>query len=174
MQLHQAFSVRYHRPEGSPLRDEVDRLWERRQEREVINQLSPFMMKEKDCDTRMLFHNAVMRLKCSLLTEDEKTDLQMWIDNDVQKRWEGIKEPWKTTGSLDVSELTAENQYVQGCVSLPILALLPPNAILSLMNALPVAMQAALDEVERTTGMRSILLMGGLIPAQDGHVGTHL
>lgn len=42
------------------------------------------------------------------------------------------------------------------------------------MNALPAAMQAALDEVERTTGMRSILLMGGPIPAQDGKVGTHL
>jgi len=72
------------------------------------------MVKETDCDTRMLFHNAVMRQKCSLLTEDEKADLQAWIDDDIQKRWEGIREPWKMTGSKDVSELTAENQHVQG------------------------------------------------------------
>ena len=152
----------------------MDRLWERHQDQEVIDLLSPFMMKENDCDTRMLFHNAVMRLKCSLLTDDEKADLQVWIDDDVRKRWQGIKEPWKTTGSLDVSELTAENQYVQGYVYFIILTSLIPDVIFSLMNALPVAMQAALDEVERTTGMRSILLMGGPIPAQDGQVGTHL
>ena len=53
-------------------------------------------------------------------------------------------------------------------------ASLPPDAVLSLMNALPATMQKALDEVERTTGMKSILLMGGPIPAQDGNIGTHL
>ena len=42
------------------------------------------------------------------------------------------------------------------------------------MNALPTAMQAALDEVERATGMKAILLMGGPIPALDGKIGTHL
>jgi len=42
------------------------------------------------------------------------------------------------------------------------------------MNALPTVMQAALDEVQRTTGMNAILLMGGPIPALDGNVGTHL
>ena len=152
----------------------MDQLWERRQEQEVINLLSPFVMKKEDWNTRMFFHNAVMRQKCSLLTEDEKADLQAWIDDDVQKRWEGIKEPWKTTGSKDVSELTAENQHVQGYVPFLIPRLLPPDTFRSLMNALPVAMQAAIDEVERTTGLRSILLMGGPIPAQDGNLGTHL
>ena len=53
-------------------------------------------------------------------------------------------------------------------------ASLPPDAFLSLMNGLPAAMQTALDEVERTTGMKSILLMGGPIPALDGKIGTHL
>ena len=74
-------------------------------------------MKEKDCDTRMLFHNVLMRQKCSLLTEDEKANLQVWIDDDVRRRWEDIREPWKTSTSKDVSELTAENQHVQGYVS---------------------------------------------------------
>ena len=35
-------------------------------------------------------------------------------------------------------------------------------------------MQAALDEVERTTGMKAVLLMAGPIPAQNGSIGTHL
>ena len=42
------------------------------------------------------------------------------------------------------------------------------------MDALPSVMQAALDEVERVTGMKAILLMGGPVPAQDGDIGTHL
>ena len=94
----------------------MNHLWEHRQEQEVADLFSPFMVKGEDSDTRMLFHNAVMRQKCSLLTEDEKAKFQVWIDDDVQRRWEGIKEPWKTTGSKDISELTAENQYVQGYV----------------------------------------------------------
>jgi len=63
----------------------VDQLWERRREQEVVNLLSPFTAKETDFETRMLFHNAVMRQKCSLLTKDEKADLQVWIDDDLQK-----------------------------------------------------------------------------------------
>lgn len=35
-------------------------------------------------------------------------------------------------------------------------------------------MQTALEEVERATGMKAILLMGGPVPAQDGNIGTHL
>lgn len=71
------------------------------------------MKKDKDADTRMLFHNAVMRQKCSLLTKEEMDDLQTWIEEDVQKRFEDVQQPWKTDKSKDVSELTAENQHVQ-------------------------------------------------------------
>lgn len=74
------------------------------------------MIKEKDCDTRMLFHNAVMRQKYSLLTDDEKADLKVWIDDDLEQRWEAIREPWKSAASKDVSVLTAENQHIQGYV----------------------------------------------------------
>lgn len=105
------------------LREEVDELWKRHQDQDVIDLLAPFMLKEKDGDTRMLFHNAVMRQKCSLLTEDEKRDLQNWIDDDVQKRWDRVRYPWKTAKSKDVSELTAENQHVQKYV----LFLRPPH-----------------------------------------------
>ena len=42
------------------------------------------------------------------------------------------------------------------------------------MNALPPVLQAALEEVERVTGLKSLLLVGGPIPALDGKISTHL
>ena len=42
------------------------------------------------------------------------------------------------------------------------------------MNTLPGTLQVALEEVERTTGMKAMLLIGGPIPAHDGKIGTHL
>ena len=95
------------------MRAEVEELWGRRRQPGVIALLSPFMVNEKDSETRMLFHNAVMRQKYSLLTEDEKLNLQAWIDDDAQKRWDIIQHPWKATLTDDTDELTAENQYVQ-------------------------------------------------------------
>jgi len=83
------------------------------------------MRKDKDTDTRMLFHNAVMRQKCSLLTEDEMDDLQAWIEEDTRQRLEGVQQPWKMGKSKDVSELTAENQHVQTCVSFFIPSIIP-------------------------------------------------
>lgn len=83
------------------------------------------MKKDQDADTRMLFHNAVMRQKCSLLTKDEMDDLQAWIEEDVQRRLEGVQQPWKTDKSKDVSELTAENQHVQTYVSFFIPSITP-------------------------------------------------
>jgi hypothetical protein len=71
------------------------------------------MVKGKHPNNRMLFHNAVMRWKCSLLNEDEKRDLQEWIDNDTQERLEAVQCPWKTSQATGMDDLTAENQYVQ-------------------------------------------------------------
>jgi hypothetical protein len=68
-------------------------------------------------DVRLHFHNAVMRWKCSLLTEDENSDLQEWIGSDVERRWTDVREPWRALQTEDTDELTAENQYVQKYVS---------------------------------------------------------
>jgi hypothetical protein len=75
------------------------------------------MINKADYDSRMLFHNGVMRWKCSLLNEQEKLDLQAWVDDDIAKRWEDIQKPWKSLQTEDMDELTAENQYVQKYVS---------------------------------------------------------
>lgn len=68
----------------------------------------------------MLFHNAVMRWKCSTLNEKEKLDLQAWIDDELAKRWMDIQQPWNLLQTEDVDELTAENQHVQKYVFLAV------------------------------------------------------
>ena len=120
MQLYQAYSIRYHRPDDSPLREEVKDLWCRRQEQDVISKLSPFIITKSDWSSRMLFHNAVMRWKCSTLNEKEKLDLQAWIDDELAKRWMDIQQPWNLLQTEDVDELTAENQHVQKYVFLAV------------------------------------------------------
>lgn len=66
----------------------------------------------------MLFHNAVMRWKCSLLTEDERREVEEWIEKDAQERWDEVRYPWKAMQTQGVGELAAENQYVQKYVYL--------------------------------------------------------
>lgn len=100
-------------PEDSPLREEVEDLWTRRKEQEVVDKLAPFMYKEEHSDTRMLFHNAVMRWKCSLLDDDQQHELQQWIEADVERKWDLIQHPWKSSQGEGVDDLTAENQYIQ-------------------------------------------------------------
>ena len=154
---------------------EVNDLWACRQEQEVVDMLTLFFIKEKDCDTRMLFHNTVMCWKCSELSEDEKQDLQMWIDDEVEQCWDAIQHPWRNPNAVEVEELTAENQYIQKYVpvSVPYCDTSTDN-MSSNINALPSTLQAALDEVKRVTGLKALLLLGGPIPADDGNISTHL
>lgn len=116
LQLHQAYSVRYFREDSddSPLRKEVDGLWDNRKKPEVIELLSPFVLSESDWENRMLFHNAVMRQKCSELDDDKKRELQDWAEEESKKRVELVSHPWGALQTDAVDELTAENQHVQG------------------------------------------------------------
>jgi len=111
-QLHHAYSIRYYREAGSPLRTEVDDLWNRRAAGDVIEQLSPFS-KAKDLSTgsRLNFHNAVMRWKCSSLDEEEIQEMEEWIANNVVEKEQDISKPWKA--GEDEDELSAENEYIQ-------------------------------------------------------------
>lgn len=113
LQDYQAYSLIHFQTEDSPLREEVEDLWARRDEQDVIDKLSPFMFKEKHSDVRMLFHNAVMRWKCSLLSKDGRQELQDWIKCDAEKKWDMIQHPWKSFPGVEEDEITAENQFVQ-------------------------------------------------------------
>ena len=70
LQFHHAFSVRFFRPKGSPLRQEVKDLWERRQEKSVIDLLTPFMNTE---DTTTPFADTEDTSNPSMDTEDTST-----------------------------------------------------------------------------------------------------
>ena len=170
LQPYQAYSSRYYNETGSPLHKIVQDLWVRREEQGVISLLAPFMVAEAAGDHRMLFHNAVMRLKYSELSDDEKQDMKDWIDKEVEERWDRSLHPWKT----GVDDLTAENRHIQRYAT--ILTRVFPDLIrpFSHIDALPHTMQAALEEVERVTGLKAFLLLGGPIPAKDGAISTQL
>ena len=66
----------------------------------------------------MLFHNAVMRWKCSLLNEDERREIEDWIATDMQRQWDEVQHLWKAMQTKGVDELTTKNQYIQKYVYL--------------------------------------------------------
>ena len=111
-QLHHAYSIRYFRPTDSPLRAELDDLWSRRDQQEVVNLLSPFSKAEDlSTGTHLNFHNTFMRWKCLLLTEAELEDMNDWIANAVLEKEEELSKPWKTERGEDA--LSVENEYIQ-------------------------------------------------------------
>ena len=112
LQFHQAYSVRYYRPEGSPLRDEVQDLWERRHEKSVIDKLAPYV-KKGTSDTRLNFHKTIMLWKCSTLSEEERRELAEWATENARLRQSELSQPWIV--GEDDDELRAENEYIQRC-----------------------------------------------------------
>jgi len=113
-QLHQAYSIKYFRPTDSPLRKEVADLWNRRDEPDVADILTPFM-KTDFAVNRLNFHNAIMRWKCSLLTQEEIQTLEDWIAESLHTKEEGIAKPWTVGEGED--ELSEENEYIQRYIS---------------------------------------------------------
>lgn len=109
-QQHHAYSVRYYRPEGSALRKEVDDLWNRRNQKAVLDLLTPFA-NDRPLKTRLDFHNATMAWKCSLLTKDEAEELKEWNENVTLERQEKLLKPW-VSGDCD-NDLAAENEFIQ-------------------------------------------------------------
>jgi hypothetical protein len=91
----------------------VDDLWERRGEKDVIDLLAPFITIDEPPNTRLEFHNVVMRWKCSLLTDEERQELQDWIDKDLEKKEEATKQPWKAMQETGDDEISTENRYIQ-------------------------------------------------------------
>ena len=91
LQFHHAYSIRFFQPENSPLHQEVEDLWNRWEEKVVIDQLAPFMKINEHSDRCLGFHNAVMLWKCSLLTDEERQEHQNWIEEHVLEKEEEIK-----------------------------------------------------------------------------------
>ena len=157
LQPYQAYSSQYYNETGSPLHKIVQDLWVHHEEQGVISLLAPFMIAEAAGDHCLLFHNAVMRLKYSELSDDEKQDMKDWIDKEVEERWDRSLHSWKT----GVDNLTAKNWHIQRYTT--ILMRVFPDLIcpFSHIDALPHTMQAALEEVKRVTGLKAFLLLVG-------------
>lgn len=113
-QLHQAFSVLYWRPNDSPLRREVNSLWEKRHDNAVKECLDPHVKASGGVASlsRLQFHMAVMLWKCSSLSPDELATLHGWIDE--QRALNGC--PWAAEADAYGDSLVAENRHIQRSV----------------------------------------------------------
>ena len=116
-----------------------------------------------------------MRWKCSLLTDEEHQEHQEWINANLLEREEAMKRPWKARQEAEGSdELCAENEYIQRFVRLlPLATYRKLMCVFSCIDSLPTTIEVALDHIERSTGMKAIILIGGPTPASDGKIGTH-
>lgn len=105
---------------GSPLRNEVKDLWDRRNETSVRETLKPFLNDTikflMSCSERLLFHMAVMRWKWTLLTPDELATLRNWIDEQQKSKGKAHAFPWSEEAGKHGDDLFAENTYIQRCV----------------------------------------------------------
>ena len=110
-QLHQVFSVLHWRPNSSPLRHEVDRLWANRQDVVVHESLGPFVKASGGVSSlnRLQFHMAVMQWKCSLLSPAELATLQGWIDE--QRALNSC--PWAVEADTYGDDQVAKNRHIQ-------------------------------------------------------------
>jgi hypothetical protein len=68
---------------------------------------------------KLLFHMAVMRWKCSLLSPDERAELNSWIDHQKKSKEAARTLPWSVEAGEHGDDLFAENSYVQRLVSAP-------------------------------------------------------
>lgn len=121
-QPHQAFSILYWKPPGSPLRQEVDELWNNRHEDGIRETLSPFLKETAGSSAsrsaKLVFHMAVMRWKVSNLGPNELATLQSWIDEQRKSKEQARVLPWSQEAEEYGDPLFAENTYIQGYVRL--------------------------------------------------------
>jgi hypothetical protein len=115
-QLHQAFSILYWQPSESPLRRELEELWEKRHKEEVRKMLSPFLkeaVKSTSASEKLAFHMAVMRWKVSVLTTEELDVLHLWINEQRKLKERARVLPWEQEASEHGDTFFAENAYIQ-------------------------------------------------------------
>jgi len=116
-QLYQAFSILYWRPPESPLRQELNELWERRHEESVSEMLSPFLEEAVESSTstseKFVFHVAVMRWKVSTLADEELDVLRSWIKGQQKLKEQARVSPWMQEADEYDDALFAENAHIQ-------------------------------------------------------------
>jgi len=132
-----------------------------------MDMLSPFTSNlDGSCDVRLEFHNAVMRWKCLHLTDEERYEVQVFIHERAQKK-EGVIQ-------YTDDELSKENENIQRYTLLSPPSTAPQTHVTSSsVDALPATMHKALEQIEKSTGMKAIVLIGGPAPAGNGDFSTY-
>ena len=71
-------------------------------------------------------------------------------------------------------KLTTENRYIQRYAwPSPPSSMCRLTKTISCIDALPTTIEKALEQVERSTGMKAIILIGGPTPKVNGDISTH-
>jgi hypothetical protein len=174
IQFHHAYSKRIFQPKGSALRREVADLRKRRKNKDVIDMLAPFTTSADPSDHHLSFHNTVMRYKCSLLTDEERQENQDWINERLKEKEDKARYPWRESMKDGDDELLAENTYYQKYFLHSFSRLYYKlTRVFSNIDALPDAVDNILEQIERATGMKAMILIGGPTPAGENDFSTH-
>jgi len=115
-----------------------------------------------------------MRWKCSLLTPDELATLHDWINGQRALKEKTRALPWSEEAIEHGDDLFAENTYTQRYVvqtfSSGTRANPEPH---SSIDSLASTVQLAIEEIERQTGWKAMVILGGLEP-RVGKISSHL
>jgi hypothetical protein len=165
-----------YRPQGSPLRDKVKALFEKRHEPATVGFLAKFLPPDTNISTvdRLTFLSAFARERCTRLSNEEEEEIQAYIQEQSLLVAERRDRPWFLDEDYEDKPLLAENRYIQQYV--------PPlfhddHRLLTInsrrIDELPRVAQRALEEIEKQTGFKGVILLGGLTPADNGEINTH-
>ena len=144
----------------------------------MLEMLKPFFKETAKALTttseKLLFHMAVMRWKCSILSSDERAELQGWINEQHKLKETARALPWSEEATEHGDNAFAENVYVQRFVTWTLLSRTDTDPLSrSSIDGLAATVQTAIEEIEQQTGWKAMVLLGGLEPGV-GKISSHL
>ena len=115
LQKWQAYSVLKYRPSDSPLRDEVQTLYESRNDPTAISFLLPFLPPGTNLTAihPLVFRSAFMREHCTRLSTKEKEEVEAYVEQQELLATEHRDQPWFLDDDYEDKPLLAENRYIQ-------------------------------------------------------------
>lgn len=118
---------------------------------------------------------AFMRWKVSILTPEELGTLQSWIEEQHKSKEQVRVVPWSQEAKEYGDSLFAENEHIQRYVTSREFP--TKKALMICMNSsidsLVLTIQTAIEEIERQTGFKAMVFLGGLEP-KSGKISSYL
>ena len=115
LQPWQAFSIIYYRPTNSPLRREVDALFNQRNDSAAVKYLAKYLPPDVDMSTidRLRFLSAFLRERCTRLSSEEEVKVKAYIEEHSLQEGERRDQPWFLDDNYEDKPLLAENRFIQ-------------------------------------------------------------